>query len=87
MFDLQIATVFSGGILRKILNNQQITLAEYAVVTGFLIQQNIPYDTSFQSGTRKAAAALQLTIHINPSATIVLVVALEPGSNAFSPSP
>jgi hypothetical protein len=87
MFDLQIATVFSGGILRKILNNQNISLAEYAMVVGFLVQQNIPYDTSFQPGTRKAAAALQLTIHINPSATLVLVVALEPGSTAFSPSP
>jgi len=87
MFDNQIATIFSGSILRKILNNEQISLVEYNLLTGLLVAQNIPFDTAFASGTRKTAASLQLTIHINPSTTLVIVVNLEPGSSVFAPSP
>ena len=87
MFDTQITTILSGGLLRKVLNNEQLSLLEYNILTGFLIQQNIPFESAFVSGTRKNAASFQLTIHINPSATLVLVVALEPGSSVFSPSP
>ena len=87
MFDNQIATIFSGGILRKILNNEQISLLEYNLLAGLLIQQNIPFESAFVSGTRKNAASFQLTIHVNPSATLVLVVTLEPGSSVYSPSP
>jgi len=79
--------VLSGTLFRKILNNEQITLYEYNVLTNLLINNNIPYDTAFVSGTRKNPASLQLTIHINPTTTLVLVIALEPGSSVFSPSP
>jgi len=87
MFDAQISTIFSGGILRKILNNEQISFAQYNLLTATLVSNNIPFDTAFSSGTRKNAASIQLTIHINPSATLVLVVALEPGASVFTPSP
>lgn len=87
MFDLQISTLLTGKLLQKILRNELITLIEYNLITSALIAQNIPFDAAFVSGTRKNAASLQLTIHINPSATFVLVVNLEPGSSVFSPSP
>ena len=87
MFDTQISTMLSGTLFRKILNNEQITPLEFNFLTNSLMVNNIPYDTAFVSGTRKNPASLQLTIHINPSATLVLVVALEPGSSVFSPSP
>jgi len=87
LFDPQLSTLLSGTLFRKILNNEQITLFEYNFLTGVLINNNIPYDTAFVSGTRKNPASLQLTIHINPTATLVLVIALEPGSSVFSPSP
>jgi len=47
----------------------------------------IPYDVSFVPGTRKEAASLQLTVHINPTLTEVFVITLEPGSSIFAPSP
>ncbi|MCL2049479.1 MAG: hypothetical protein FWG87_12225 [Defluviitaleaceae bacterium] len=87
LFDSHIMGVLSGTLFRKILNNEQITLYEYNVLTNLLINNNIPYDTAFVSGTRKNPASLQLTIHINPTTTLVLVIALEPGSSVFSPSP
>ena len=87
MFDTHLSTLLSGSLFRKILNNEQLTLMEINFLTGILINNNIPFDTAFVSGTRKNPASLQITIHVNPSATLVLVVALEPGSSVFSPSP
>ena len=87
MFDTHLSTLLSGGLFRKILNNEPLTLLEFNVLTGILMNNNIPFDIAFAAGTRKNPASLQLTIHINPSATLVLVVALEPGSSVFSPSP
>ncbi|MCL2421067.1 MAG: hypothetical protein FWD03_04350 [Defluviitaleaceae bacterium] len=87
MLDTQISTLLSGTLFRKILNNEQINPFEFNFLATTLINNNIPFDTAFVSGTRKNPASLQLTIHINPSATLVLVVSLEPGSSVFSPSP
>jgi len=87
VFDTHLSTLLSGSLFRKILNNEQLTLMEINFLTGILINNNIPFDTAFVSGTRKNPASLQITIHVNPSATLVLVVALEPGSSVFSPSP
>jgi len=87
LFDTQVSSLLSGALFRKILNNEQITLFEYNFLTGQLINNNIPFDTAFVSGTRKNPASLQLTIHLNPTTTLVFVIALEPGSSVFSPSP
>ena len=87
MFDTHLSTMLSGGLFRKILNNEHLSLLEFNVLTGILINNNIPFDTAFASATRKSPASIQLTIHINPSATLVLVTSLEPGSSVFSPSP
>ena len=87
MFDIHINSLLSGALFRKILNNEQITLFEYNILTGMLINNNIPFDSAFAAGTRKNAASVQLTIHVNPSASLVIVISLEPGSSVFSPSP
>jgi len=87
LFDTQLSALLSGTLFRRILNNDQLTLYEFNFLTSILINNNIPYDIAFAAGTRKNPASLQLTIHINPSATLVFVVALEPGSPVFSPSP
>ena len=87
MLDAQISTLFSGRLLQKVMNNEALTLVEYNFLTSALIANNMPFDASFSAGTRKMAAAIQLTIHITPTANFVIVIALEPGSNAFSPSP
>ena len=87
MFDTHISTLLSGTLFRKILNNEQLTLLEFNFLTGALINNNIPFDTAFAAGTRKNPASIQLTIHVNPSASLVLVTSLEPGSSVFSPSP
>jgi len=85
--DNQIMSVFSWDLFRQIANGDEVSLCKLNLFTAMLIGSGIPYDISFESGTRKQAPAIQLTIHINPTATLVLVVALAPGSTAFTPSP
>lgn len=87
MFDTHISTLLSGSLFRKVMCNEPLTLIEFNFLTGVLINNNIPFDTAFAAGNRKNPASIQLTIHINPSATLVLVTSLEPGSSVFSPSP
>ena len=87
LFDTQLSSLLSGALFRKVLSNEPISLFEYNFLIGQLINNNIPFDTAFVSGTRKNPASLQLTIHLNPTTTLVFVVALEPGSSVFSPSP
>jgi len=86
-FDGQISALFSWDIFRRMSQNQPISLLQFGSVMQMLIEFNIPFDVSFTSGTRKGAAALQLTIHVNPTATLVFVVALEQGASVFTPSP
>jgi len=85
--DGQLAAVLSGALFARIMNNEGLSMAEYNILTTALIRNNMPFDTAFAAGTRKNPASIQLTIHINPSASLVLVIALEPGSSVFSPSP
>lgn len=87
LFDTRVSSLLSGAVFRKALNNEPISLYEYNFLTGQLINNNIPFDTAFAQGTMKNPASLQLTIHINPTTTLVFVIALEPGSSVFAPSP
>jgi len=87
LLDTQLTALHTNALFRRIASNQPVSLYEFDTVTNFLICLGIPYDISFVPGTRKEAAALQLTIHINPTRTEVIVVALEPGSTVFTPSP
>jgi len=87
MFDVHVTGVLSGTLFRRVLSNAPITLYEFNCITNLLVQNNIPYDVAFAEGTRKSPQSLQLTIHVNPTASLVVVVSLEPGSSVFSPSP
>jgi hypothetical protein len=87
IFDNQLLSLFSWDVFRQMAARQAIPLCKFNLITNMLVDNNIPFEVSFSPGTRKAAAALQLTVHINPTSTMVYVVQLEPGSTAFTPSP
>lgn len=87
MFDTQLTSLLSGTLFRKLMANEVFTLYEFNALMGILIQCNIPYDTAFAAGTRKNPPSLQLTVHVNPTTTLVFVVTLEPGASVFTPSP
>lgn len=85
--DYQIRTLFTWDLFRQIANNESLTLFQFNALTGLLVENGVSFDVSYVSGSRKTAAALQLTIHVNPTFTMVFVVQLEPGASAFTPSP
>ena len=87
VFDNQIIALFSYELFRRMASNQPITLFQLNIITDMLVAREIPYDISFVPGTRKTAASLQLTIHVNPTAQAVFVITLEPGAAVFTPSP
>lgn len=87
LFDNQIMALFSMDLFRQIAANEQVSIYKFNMFTSLLINNGIPYDVSYASGTRKEAPALQLTIHINPTTTLVFAIALAPGSTSFTPSP
>ena len=79
--------LYQNDVYRRMATNQPISLFEFNYITNQLVFLGIPYDVSFDGGTRKMAAALQLTVHINPTKTEVFVITLQPGGTAFTPSP
>lgn len=85
--DNQTTALFLNDLFRQVANNIPISLCSFNLLTNFLVSICFPFDVSFVPGTRKEAAAFQLTIHINPTRTEVFVVALMPGSTTFAPSP
>jgi len=87
MFDSQIMSLFSIDIFRQVMCGEPISMCKFNLLISLLMSAGIPYDTSFVAGTRKEAASVQLTIHINPTTTLVFVIPLGLGSTAFTPSP
>ncbi|MCL2352373.1 MAG: hypothetical protein FWC55_07575 [Firmicutes bacterium] len=87
VFDNQIMSVFSWDICRQIAGGEQIPLYKLNIFTAMLANNCIPYELSYSPGSRKEAPAYQLTIHINPTATLVFTIALASGATAFTPSP
>lgn len=86
-FDNQIMALFSWDLFRQIANNDQVSIYKFNLFTTMLINNDIPFDVSYVSGNRKDSPALQLTIHVNPTTTMVFVIALGPGATTFAPSP
>jgi len=68
-------------------NNQPVTLFQLNIITNMLVENGVPFDVSFVPGNAKTTPALQLTVHINPTATAVFVITLAPGASTFTPSP
>jgi hypothetical protein len=87
LFDNQIMSLLSVDIFRQVLCGEPITMCKFNILTSLLISAGVSYDVSFVAGTRKEAPAIQLTIHINPTSTLVFAVPLGLGSTVFTPSP
>ena len=83
----QLMTLLSLDIFRQMACSQPISAFQLNMIMGMLVEKGIPFDLSFDSGNGKTAPSFQLTVHINPTTTLVFVINLTPGASAFSPSP
>ena len=87
LFNNQLVTLFSLDLFRQMANNQPITLLQLNIISDMLVERGVAFDISFVPGNGKTVPSLQLTIHINPTATLVFVITLAPGASTFTPSP
>lgn len=86
LIDNQIAALFSWDLFQKIASGESMSLYKVNIFTAMLVNSGIPFDMSFESGSRKKSPAIQITIYINPVTTLVFNVGLGPGENTFSPT-
>ncbi len=83
-FFKEFQILLTNKLFKAILNADIIKLNELFAIQALLVKARIPYDLQFSSGTRREAAAFDLTIYINPTTTINFVINLEPGETIFS---
>ena len=86
-FTSPLATLFSLDLFRQLANSQPISAIQLSLISNMLAERGVPFDISFVPGNGKTAPSFQLTIHVNPTATMVFVITLTPGASTFTPSP
>ncbi len=82
IFDSQISALFSIDLFRQLLNGN-LSFCKLSILTSLLMQYGIPYNVDYDPGNRKDAAAIQLSIFINPTTTMVFTISTE-GQNVFT---
>lgn len=90
MFDLnkELQILLTTEVFKALKNSDFIQFQQLTAAQSLLIKLGFPYDLSFSPGTRREAAAVELTIYINPSVKIQLILSFEPGGSIFSgPTP
>ena len=80
----EIEFILASDAFKSIIDADVIKLCQLNAVLALLIKACIPFDVSFDPGTRREAAAIELVIFINPSTTLNFVLNLEPGASVFS---
>lgn len=83
-FSKELETILKTEIFTRVINSDFAKLAEINALLALLIEADIPFDTAFSPGTRRTAAAIELTIYINPTTTINFVITLEQGGSIFT---
>lgn len=63
--------IITSGAFQRIVCLDNITIAQFNALCTLLIKSNIPFDTTYTTGTRRDAPSLQVTIYINPNTTLV----------------
>ncbi len=83
-FSKELESILKAEAFTKILNSDFARISEINAILALLIEANIPFDLEFSPGTRREAAALSLTIYINPTTTINFIIPLQAGGSIFS---
>jgi len=79
--DFQV--LMASEAFQVLCNSELIKLNQLFAVQALLIKAGIPYDLTFSPGTRRTATAAELTIYINPTTKLDIVISLEPGGSIF----
>ena len=80
----ELLTLLGTEAFTNLVNNKNLKIVELEAIMSLLIKTHIPFDITYSPGTRRLAAAAQLTIWLNPSTSIVIDINLQGGNSVFS---
>ena len=81
----EVMALLSYDIFRQLSEGRVLSLVKFHTFTQYLLMNGIAFDTSFSPGSAREAAAVEITIIINPTTTLKLDLDLEPGGTQFTP--
>jgi hypothetical protein len=79
----KLVNILSSEVFRTALTGNLLQIEKLNVLLLLLIQARIPFDLTYSPGTRRLAAAANLTIYINPTTSLSFTISLEPGGSIF----
>lgn len=82
-----IEGVLANEAFKGLLCSGNVQIAQLNAVIALLIKAGIPFDLSYSPGTRRVAAAAELTIFVNPNTTLNFVLNFEGGGSIFGGTP
>jgi len=83
----ELETILGADLFKILINNDVMKLAQLQAVIGLLIKSCIDFDLIFTTGTRRTETALELTVYLSPTTTILFVISLEAGGCIFGRLP
>ncbi|RKD34599.1 hypothetical protein [Thermohalobacter berrensis] len=79
----ELNRILSTEVFQKIINNDIIRIRQLNAAISLLIKTGIPFDITFSPGTRRDAAAAELSIFVAPTTTITFLITFEGGGTVF----
>lgn len=79
--ELQI--LLTTEVFKALKNSEFIQFQQLTAAQSLLIKLGIPFDVDFSPGTNRKAAAVELTVYINPSVKIQFILSFESGGTIF----
>lgn len=79
----EIEFLLASDTFRALLCENAIRITQLNAVIALLIKAGIPFDLEYSPGTRRLAAAANLTIYINPTTTVNFTLSFEEGGSLF----
>ncbi|SHF49072.1 hypothetical protein [Desulforamulus putei] len=77
----EINVLLANDTFNTLLNCDTIKITQLNAIIALLIKLGIPFDLEYSPGTRRLAAAAELTIYINPSTTLNFTLNFEAGDS------
>ncbi len=83
-FEKELLALLATEPFVKIGRASTLRIAEVDAIIAVLVKIGIPFDLIYSPGTRRLAAAAELTIHINPTTRLTYTINFEAGGSLFT---
>ncbi len=79
----ELIAILASEAFTKLGRSDSFKLVEVYAIISLLVKACIPFTLSYSPGTRRLAAAMDITININPSTVLKYTINLEAGGSVF----